>query len=963
MSPAPKEGHLLRGRQQPSITVGSRSQIPEPKLEPHSNPEARPLPGPESVPAVESESESESQPHSQPEPKPVRKPERKPEPVSPGQTIPRYFGSFDSSNAASEVAFGAHVSRQGSTNSRTSLVRSNRESEMDVFKSEVRLLYLRQVQLEKRWADDVAPEGVLLKSSRGNYICQPRDLPTRSGGFYQEMRKLNVKVAMTVRTPMIQMFLDTCKLKYMPYIHGQKIGIIDTINGLAPVHRHHYAVFVRDPGMLVVWDEEPTEIVNRATGLEKYLVDMSWARHLEDESGLQFDVLNTAIGEAPNSQEATPQVTNTTIADERGQSGDDPRPTMLWQPLVVGCTGILTIYCLSTGWRAIAVEIKYDHSWTRLALVIVTPLQLWLGWFFFMTVVSIVAQMFGPVRQVAHNSKFYSAVPSKRLKDNFPHVTIQCPVYKEGLEAVIKPTMASVRKAISTYELQGGTANIFINDDGMQLISDEDARKRVEFYEDNNIGWVARPKHAPKGDANGQNVFIRAGKFKKASNMNYCLNVSTRLEDKLVEVERRPSWNQADEERLYASCFKQVILEDQGRTWGAGNIRIGDYILLIDSDTRVPEDCLLDAVSEMATPEVAIIQFSSGVLNVTTSFFERAITFFTNLVYTSIRFAVASGDVAPFVGHNALLRWTAVQDIRYTDKDGVEKYWAENTVSEDFDMALRLQSLGYIIRYSTYCGDEFKEGVSLTVYDELERWEKYAYGCAELLFHPFYKWPVRGPFTPLFRRFITSRINWTGKLTIMSYVGTYFAIGSAWIVTLLNYFLIGWFNGHLDKDYEESFNLYFGLVVVFQGAATVSLAVLRYRTEDRSLLSSLAEGMTWMLVLTMFIGGLSLHLSGALIRYLLGIDMSWGATAKEATDTSFFREIPVIIKKFKYTFIYCILSIAMILTLAGIGPLGALVPHDWRINSFIALYPQLILVAMHFLCPLILNPGLMHFTF
>jgi len=39
-------------------------------------------------------------------------------------------------------------------------------------------------------------------------------------------------------------------------------------------------------------------------------------------------------------------------------------------------------------------------------------------------------------------------------------------------------------------------------------------------------------------------------------------------------------------------------------------------------------------------------------------------------------------------------------------------------------MSLRLQSDGYTIRLANYKGDEFKEGVSLTVYDELARWEK-----------------------------------------------------------------------------------------------------------------------------------------------------------------------------------------------------------------------------------------------
>jgi hypothetical protein len=72
------------------------------------------------------------------------------------------------------------------------------------------------------------------------------------------------------------------------------------------------------------------------------------------------------------------------------------------------------------------------------------------------------------------NSKFYSGKPPRRLHRDMhgelPHVTIQMPVYKEGLHAVIKPTIQSVKKAIATYELQGGTANIFINDDGSESL-------------------------------------------------------------------------------------------------------------------------------------------------------------------------------------------------------------------------------------------------------------------------------------------------------------------------------------------------------------------------------------------------------------------------------------------------------------------------------------------------------------
>jgi len=71
----------------------------------------------------------------------------------------------------------------------------------------------------------------------------------------------------------------------------------------------------------------------------------------------------------------------------------------------------------------------------------------------------------------------------------------------------------SIKQAISTYELQGGTANIFLNDDGLQLVEPEAQQARMAFYSDHNIGWVARPKH-------GEDGFLRRGKFKKVHVIN-----------------------------------------------------------------------------------------------------------------------------------------------------------------------------------------------------------------------------------------------------------------------------------------------------------------------------------------------------------------------------------------------------------------------------------------------------------
>lgn len=201
---------------------------------------------------------------------------------------------------------------------------------------------------------------------------------------------------------------------------------------------------------------------------------------------------------------------------------------------------------------------------------------------------------------------------------------------------------------------------------------------------------------------------------------------------------------------------------------------------------------------------------------------------------------MASGDVAPFVGHNAILRWSAIQlAAPYTDEDGYEKYWSESHVSEDFDISLRLQIHGFTIRYAAYTGDGFKEGVSLTVYDELARWEKYAFGCNELLFHPLRLWPVRGPLTPLFRKFMmTGSIPLAKKCTTLAYIGTYYSIAAAWSLTLLNYFICGLYHDVYDKYYLDSFAMYVGIIIVFNGLGNVALAVLRHRTKEKNFMSS-----------------------------------------------------------------------------------------------------------------------------
>ena len=757
---------------------------------------------------------------------------------------------------------------------------------------------------------------------------------------------------MTINTGTIKVLLCLEDNAFVDLGNGLRIQILPSIAYLATCQVHHFAAFIQDSATLVIWGDDPNQILEWGTRIEKQIA-LASSTYSKDHWGRKSVIVSEkAVGPDPG--------------DEVDIKEEKPRRVAVLHSLLTALTLMLLLVAIGTGWRQIATETAYDKNMLRMAFLAVVPLQAWLGMFFFQTVVGCIAQLIGPINQTEANSKFYSGaapVRTERRGQSLPHVTVQCPVFKEGLNMVIMPTIKSLKAAISMYEMQGGSANIFINDDGMQLLSEYDAQLRRDFYAENHVGWVARPKDNTDPNS-GEPLFIRQGRFKKASNMNYGLTISTRVEEKLLAYHRSAAWTNADEEEAYASCLEDVLQEDDGRTWAEGNVRIGDYILLIDSDTRVPEDCFLDPVTEMElSPEVAIIQFPSGVLNVTHSFFENGISFFTSLVYTAICYVVSCGDICPFVGHNAIIRWRALQEVAMTEvaetpqgKVPAEKFWSENTVSEDFELALRLQTVGYIIRLAFYKGTEFKEGVSLTVYDELARWKKYAYGCSELLFHPFYHWPTRGPFTPTFRKFVRSGMPLASKIGIMSYIGTYYAIGSAYLLITLNFFLVGWYLPALDHYYIDSFRILFSIIIVFSGAGMISLAVLRYRTGEKSFLSALFQNLKWVLMLYIFFGGISMHVRGAILCHLFGIDIQWSATMKEAQDTAFFVEMGKLFRKFWATFAFCIIMIAAMVYCTEFAPVL------WRINEFIAIFPLATTVFTHAMMPIALNPSLMLFT-
>jgi hypothetical protein len=68
------------------------------------------------------------------------------------------------------------------------------------------------------------------------------------------------------------------------------------------------------------------------------------------------------------------------------------------------------------------------------------PLSSVLALFFATSMISCLFQIFGPVGDIKGNSRYHSAIApdTARHRDvEYPHITIQMPVYKEGLKGLV----------------------------------------------------------------------------------------------------------------------------------------------------------------------------------------------------------------------------------------------------------------------------------------------------------------------------------------------------------------------------------------------------------------------------------------------------------------------------------------------------------------------------------------------
>jgi hypothetical protein len=82
------------------------------------------------------------------------------------------------------------------------------------------------------------------------------------------------------------------------------------------------------------------------------------------------------------------------------------------------------------------------------------------------------------------------------------------------------------------------------------------------------------------------------------------------------------------------------------------------------------------------------------------------------------------------------------------------------------------------------------------------------------------------------------------KISMCSYMFSYYGIAASAVLSLINYLILG-FALEVDGFYMHSFEIWLACTLVFPGSGNLGFTLLEYRLGQRSILSSFIENMTW----------------------------------------------------------------------------------------------------------------------
>jgi hypothetical protein len=179
---------------------------------------------------------------------------------------------------------------------------------------------------------------------------------------------------MTINTQTVQLFLSIQRTEDASLRNGLSIQILPSVEALPRCYKHQFAAFIRDQQCLIVWDDEPKHLLDRAAALEDLLLTTIWGGNMnsEDEKKDSADVsIDIVLDEQQDGSDKSPVDPEAFVPE--------PRKVVLWSPTQVAGTLMLMCAALGLGLRSLALEIAVDGNYIRLALLVTLPPLFFVG--------------------------------------------------------------------------------------------------------------------------------------------------------------------------------------------------------------------------------------------------------------------------------------------------------------------------------------------------------------------------------------------------------------------------------------------------------------------------------------------------------------------------------------------------------------------------------------------------------
>jgi len=161
--------------------------------------------------------------------------------------------------------------------------------------------------------------------------------------------------------------MQNAHLGYVSLSNGLRLQVLPDLTFLAKCQKHQCAAFIADRRQLIVWDDDPRNVLARVSAILDDLMEEIWNNEPLNHFDKKKDI---TVAES--------EVASTSENSEAASVPETKRRVVLWLPTQVMISLALTTMIMGLGVSKLVKQTLYDHTYIRFALLVTIPAQSWL---------------------------------------------------------------------------------------------------------------------------------------------------------------------------------------------------------------------------------------------------------------------------------------------------------------------------------------------------------------------------------------------------------------------------------------------------------------------------------------------------------------------------------------------------------------------------------------------------------